>query len=147
MKLNWGTAIAIFYTCFVIAMVTMVVRSTQNKMDLVQENYYEKDLAYESFRAKRQNASVLTEKADIKYSIAEQAVEIALPKGMSAAKGKLNFFRPSNKQLDTSFELEVNEKGQMLIPVNQKIKPGLWRIQLDWEYEGQAYFQETSIVI
>ncbi len=147
MKINWGTAIAIFYTCFVIAMVTMVVRSTQNKMDLVQENYYEKDLTYESFRAKRQNAAVLTETVAIKYSIAEESIQINLPEGMSTAKGKLIFFRPSDKKLDTSFDLEVDEKGQMRIPVNQKIIPGLWRVQLDWEYEGQAYFQETSIVI
>jgi hypothetical protein len=147
MKLNWGTSIAIFYSCFVVAMVFMVFRSTQNKMDLVQENYYAKDLAYESFRQKRQNSDELKETVAIKYSIADKAIQVHFPEGMKTATGEIFLFRPSNKSMDTKIKLKVDESGQMSIPVEQKFKPGLWRVQLDWEANGQQYFKEESIVI
>ena len=56
MKFNWGTGIGLFYVVFVVIMVSMVMFSARNNIDLVQEDYYEKDLNYESFRLARENS-------------------------------------------------------------------------------------------
>ncbi len=147
MKINWGTAIAIFYTCFVLAMVLMVVKSSQNKMDLVQENYYQKDLDYENFRSKRQNAKQLSQAISIQYSLSENAIELSFPQEMQALKGTLTLFRPANKTLDQTFVLKLNQEAKMSIPVDQNIPAGLWRVQIDWESKGDHYFKEESISI
>lgn len=147
MKLHWGNYIAIFYTCFVIAMVFMVFKSSQNQMDLVQENYYQKDLDYESFRSKRQNSTELSEQVSVSYSVTNNAIELTFPEGMKTLSGKLVLFRPSDKQLDKTFILKLDQQSKMSIPIDGDIPPGLWKVQLDWEAEGNNYYKEESIFI
>lgn len=148
MKLNWGSGIAIFYVCFMAIMIFMVIKSKQNTVHLVQENYYQKDLDYEQFRAKRQNASALTESIQIQYNSSKQSVTIVFPEQMKTSTGKLTFFRPSNKYMDKIFKLELDKQGSMLIPINPKTIPsGKWNIQVDWESEGKLYYKETTVVI
>jgi nitrogen fixation protein FixH len=147
MKLNWGSGIAIFYTCFVIAMITMVVKSSQNKVHMVQENYYEKDLNYEAFRQKRQNGMTKEGSIDIKYSSANNEIFIAFPQRMSEASGDITLFRPSNHFLDQKIKLNLDQKGQMKIPIEKNMVSGLWKVQVDWDHEGKKFYKEESIVI
>lgn len=147
MKLNWGGGIAIFYTCFVIAMVSMVVKSTFHKPQMVQDNYYEKDLQYEAFRQKRENGNLMKESIKVAFIPKERMVEITFPKGMSSAKGNVTLFRPSNQSKDQILPLRLDENAEMQLPIAKNMSRGLWRVQLDWEVEGKAYFMEESIVI
>ena len=147
MKLNWGTAIAIFYTCFVIAMVSMVIKSTHHKPHMVQDNYYEKDLNYEAFRQKRENASQMQEQVLVDYLSAEQLIRLSFPKSTSEISGKIAFFRPSNSKLDKTFALELDQDAQMNIPVSPNMLKGLWKVQINWEQSGQHFYKESTVVL
>lgn len=147
MKINWGTGIAIFYVFFVIAMISMVINSSYHKVELVQENYYQKDLQYEAFRLKRQNATAMTVPISIKYEHKENAVRLAFPAAMADATGQVTFFRPSNKSLDQQVMIVLDDEGTMLIPVSESMKRGLWKMQLDWQSDGKQFFKEESIVL
>jgi hypothetical protein len=147
MKISWGTGIAIFYSCFVIAMVSMVVMSARNKSDLVQENYYQKDLNYEAFRVKRQNASRMSQPARINYIRADKQIRIQLPKEMAGSTGQVSMFRASDKSLDLNFDLSLNEEAIMNIPSTGKFLRGLWTIQVEWESEGKSYYAEEEIIL
>lgn len=146
MKLNWGSGIAIFYTLFVIVMILMVVKSTQNKVHLVQENYYEKDLNYEAFRKKRANGATIKDQISIKYLAKDRTLKIAFPKTMHELSGELALFRPSNKFMDKKFKLNLDENASMDIQLDRSLISGLWQVQLDWESEGVAYYVEESLV-
>ncbi|MBT8189385.1 MAG: FixH family protein [Bacteroidia bacterium] len=147
MKLNWGSGIAIFYTLFVIVMITMVVKSTQNKVHLVQENYYEKDLNYEEFRKKRENGQTVKDQIIIKYHKKDKILNISLPKTMNIATGELALFRPSNKFLDKKFKLKLDDNASMDIQLERSLTTGLWQVQLDWESGGKSYYVEESLVL
>ena len=147
MKINWGTGIAIFYTLFVILMVGMVINSTRNKVELVQENYYQKDLNYEEFRLKRQNAAAMVAPIKVDYQQKNKSVRLQFPSSMSNATGQVTFFRPSNKSLDQKVDIVLNKEGMMNIPVNKSMIRGLWKVQLDWESDGKHFFTEESIVL
>ncbi len=45
--MNWGVGIAIVYILFVLGMLTLVFKSRSQKIDLVTENYYQQELAYQ----------------------------------------------------------------------------------------------------
>ena len=147
MKLNWGSGIAIFYSCFVVVMVFMVIKSAQHQTHLVQENYYHKDLNYEDFRQKRQNAADIKEQIVIDYVAAQQLVQLRFPQEMMEASGEVALFRPSNKYLDQSYRLKLDSTAQMSIPVPPSTASGLWRVKIEWESGGKQYFIEQSIVI
>ena len=59
MKFNWGTGITLFYITFMFTMIFMVYQSTLVERNLVVENYYEKDLQYQSHLDKLKNSSTL----------------------------------------------------------------------------------------
>jgi nitrogen fixation protein FixH len=147
MKLNWGTGIAIFYSLFVLVMVFMVIKSAQNQSHLVQENYYRKDLNYESFRQKRENAQNMAEQVTIQYLSNQSQIRLQFPSDMATASGEIAMYRPSNKFLDKKLKLVLDKNGQMLIPVTKEMAKGLWKIQLDWENENRLYYCEENIVI
>ncbi len=147
MKINWGTGIAIFYSCFVAIMIFMVVKSSQNNVHLVQENYYQKDLGYEEFRSKRQNSTELSTPVTIKLNNDQNTMEFSFPKDMKEVKGKLLFFRPSNKYMDKTYDLKLDGNSKMILPLDATIPSGLWRIKIDWESQGKYFYKEESIVI
>jgi len=147
MKISWGTAIAIFYSFFVIAMVSMVIKSTHNKAQMVQENYYDKDLNYESFRQKRENATRMSEPVNIEFAASTKHVQIDFPNNMKTATGQVSLFRPSNASLDQTFPIQLTEEGSMQIPIPADMINGLWKVQVDWKSEGVAYYKESVITI
>lgn len=59
MKLSWGTGIAIFYSVFVIVLVFVVVKSTSIDNALVTDDYYKKDLEYQTQIDKQVNSQGL----------------------------------------------------------------------------------------
>lgn len=147
MKLNWGTSIAIFYICFMAVMITMVVKSAQNNVDLVQENYYEKDLNYEAFRTKRENGLQMSNQVKISYEIQDGNIRLVFPEEMNNVSGQVALFRPSNKKLDRQFDLKLESNGEMLIPVDNTFQAGLWKVYIDWESHKKLFFSQDTIVI
>lgn len=145
--MNWGKGIAIFYSCFVVVMIFMVVKSSQNNVHLVQENYYEKDLNYEAFRQKRQNASNLQKPVVIKYNPSVKNIEFTFPETMVEASGKIALFRPSNKHLDQSYDILLDEDARMHIGIKDNIQKGLWYVKIDWKHQGKKYYSEESIIL
>ena len=144
MKLNWGWRIAIFYSFFVITMIGMVVYSTQNKVQLVQDKYYDKDLEYEAFRQKRQNAEQLSQQLQINYIASLEQLELTFPKEMNVEEGTLTLFRPSNSFQDQKIRLKPDQHNQMRIPLHNLSK-GHWKVQLDFKSAGKAYYKEQRL--
>ena len=130
-----------------IAMISMVVKSCDNPSHLVQENYYDKDLQYESFRQKRVNASNLNPGITIKYQKVNDAIEVLFPEGMEKVTGTASLFRASNKDEDKSFEIQLDSDRRMSIPFDNSALKGLWKVKVDWENQGRAYYHEEDINI
>ena len=143
MKFHWGTGIALFYTAFVIAMVSMAVRSTQIDIELVQDNYYQHDLDYETFRQKRQNGQLNQNQLRVDQLPESQQLRLQFAPPESL-RGEVLLYRPSDHRQDLSYPIRIDDRGQMLIPT-ARIQSGYWRVRVDWESRGVAYFQENEL--
>ena len=146
MKINWGTGIAIFYALFVVIMIYMVVSASQNSVDPVQKNYYDKDLNYEAFRKSRENTILLDKEIDIKYQKSTENIEIHFPKEMTDISGQVTLYRPSNKFQDKHFKIFTNEHNAMVISTKE-LSSGLWRVLIDWNSGANSYFKEQRITL
>lgn len=147
MKFNWGTGIAIFYSLFVIAMVSMVFKSCNNKSDLVEEEYYQKDLGYEEFRIKRANADKLKSEITANYISTANSLMIIFPRSLDKPKGEIKLYRPSNKFLDKTYIIRLDSTNTMNIPMIPNFSKGLWKVQLDWKSNGTPYYKEIELNI
>lgn len=146
MKLNWGWGIGIFYSSFVVAMLYMVMFSTQNKVHLVQEKYYNKDLDYESFRQKRANGISLKDQFKVYFKNDRSSLIVEIADSIQIQEGEVHLFRPSSKFEDQRFKLRKAEGNNIQIPL-EKIKNGLWKVKVEFTNKmGTAYYKEISFV-
>ena len=112
--MNWGVGIAIVYILFVVGMLTLVFKSRSQKIDLVTENYYQQELAYqEEIDAKQRvedsGCMPVIHKISNQYQI-----EIPGSKG-SAIQGDLLAYCPSNKKGDRLISLPKTDDGGWLL--------------------------------
>jgi hypothetical protein len=144
-KFNWGTGIAIFYVSFVIAILAFVFWTTGNRRDLVTEDYYAEELAYQSTIDNRERANNLEGYVSIKAL--EGIISIELPLGMNdkSVKGELYLFRQDDKRKDTKFQFEGSRLDFSFN--SEKIVTGRWKAKLSWAAEGKDYYFEDNIWI
>ncbi len=146
MKINWGTGIVLAFIGFIGFILFFVVRmSTDSRAnhDLVTEDYYREELAYQQEINAQNNANkditrlLLNKKA--------KGLEIVFPKKLDPKKiqGTVSLYRPSNKQLD--FDLPISLSNNHLLIPDNRLLDGRWDIKVSWEYNDTEYLHKEKI--
>ncbi|WP_406683065.1 FixH family protein [Seonamhaeicola sp. MEBiC1930] len=146
MKLNWGTGIVIAFIGFISFIMYFIVTMNVNDKydhDLVTEDYYAEELAYQKDIDKLKNAKKLSE--NITYKKKGNGLIILFPSNIDYKKitGKMFLYRPSNKQLD--FESDISLSNPHLLIPDSRLVDGRWNIKIDWQYNGISYLYKKSI--
>ena len=102
MKISWGFRILILYSLFVTGILFMVFMAMHQKVDLVSEKYYEKELDYSNKYTRMQNSLNLQNNIIINYDGVKDTMEIIFPKEFDEEKisGEITFYKPDNQSLD-----------------------------------------------
>ncbi|MDY8134934.1 FixH family protein [Aquimarina sp. 2201CG5-10] len=145
MKLNWGTSIVITFIAFISFIMYFVVKMNTDKKyehDLVTEDYYKQELAFQNKINAEKNAKALA--TDISFIKTEEGLLVSFPEDKESVKisGTIHLYRPSNKQLDFKTPI-ILKKSQILIS-NQKLIEGRWKIIIDWKYNNTPYLFKKS---
>ena len=144
-KISWGTGIVIGIVIFIVLSVTMTIIFTIQDVSLVSDNYYEKSLVYQDEIDKQSRTKSLNE--EVKINISGEMISISFPSNYATKSmtGEIYFYRPSDPKLDFKLPLQLVE-GNQAIPVNS-IERGFWRMKLNWEMDGNEYYNEKAIII
>jgi len=146
-KLNWGTGIVIAFVAFISFILFFVIRmSTDSRADhdLVTQEYYLQELAYQQEINAEKNARALGE--DLQIERSSDGLRITLPKALqnSNSEGTMSLYRPSNKHLDFDLPIRLS-KTHLLIP-DKRLLDGRWDIKIRVEHEGVDYLFKERIV-
>ncbi len=146
MKFNWGTGIVLAFVGFISFIMYFVISMNFNKKynhDLVTDDYYKVELAYQQDIDKQKNAKTLKE--NISYTKTSEGLHIVFPKNLDVKKitGKVFLYRPSNKQLD--FETPISLSENYLLVPDKSLLDGRWNLTVDWQYNGTPYIYKASI--
>jgi hypothetical protein len=146
MKFNWGIGIAMLYTGFVIGILTLVVMSSRQKVDLVAENYYEEELIFQRKIDKIERTKALTE--PLLWGVNQEGVQLQFPENMNGRKitGKVKFYCPSDNRKDKEFAINPAADLSQLIPATQ-LASGRYKLQVEWQADSTTYWNEGAIVI
>ena len=146
LKLNWGTRIAVLYIGFVLLIVLMMTLSMRQKVELVSNDYYDKELVFQNKIDEMNNANALLEK--ITHSITDNSFLIQYPSQFKGHKveGTVLFFRPSDASKDFTKVIQMGENMQQNIELNSFSK-GMYKMQISWKVNDTPYFSEETIVI
>ena len=143
MKFNWGTGITIFIVLFVVSMSAMVFKASQQNVDLVTEDYYEKELAFQDLKNKE--ALVLSHfKEQISYKIENDKLQLIFPSKVEGEiKGNIVFFKPSDASLDQS--VDFTSESKVLVYPLALFLTGMYKLRIEWQNAGNAYYSELTV--
>ncbi len=148
MKINWGTSIVIAIAAFMAFILFFVIKMSTNSEydhDLVVDDYYKNELAFQSEINKEKNLQLLSE--SIKVDITEKGIFVVFPKELPSDKieGKMFLYRPSNKKLDLEIPLLVS--SNILFLPKKDLVDGRWNIAIDFTCDGIAYLYKQDVLL
>ena len=145
--MNWGKKIALVYLSFVAFMGFMVWKCLQQKdINLVSEDYYQKEIAYQTNIDQMNNTNQLSKELKFDYKFDNQTVMLDFPKESIGSTGEINFYRPSDAKMDFAVKLDIANAESQSIPVSN-LDRGLWVVKVSWNKDGKGYYKEEKMVL
>lgn len=129
------------YGTFVAFMLGMVALAVSQDFDLVADDYYEQEIAYQDRIDQLTNASA--EGIEVTYASDGERYLFTFPS--QATQVKVCFFRPSDDALDhcaSNFAV-----AQPITVARAKLAAGRYLLKLEWTGNGKKYFQEDNIIV
>ncbi|WP_269227631.1 FixH family protein [Flavobacterium eburneipallidum] len=148
MKINWGTGIVIAFAVFITFILYFVFSVQSNAKydnELVYEEYYKQDAKFGDEMKRIQNVQDLAQKPVIKNNSEGITIvfpDLFIPKNI---KGKLAFYRPSNKKFD--FEVPILLSDATFTVSKKKLLSGRWNINMEWQYNDKQYLTREIIYV
>ncbi len=146
MKINWGTAIVLVFIGFISFILYFVVKMNTNKNyehDLVTEDYYKQELAFQNEINAEKNSKALLKDIIVKKTAKGLVISFPEDKNYSDISGTISLYRPSNKKLD--FEIPISLSASEFIIEDKNLLEGRWNITIDWKYENISYLFKKSL--
>ncbi|MCB0508135.1 MAG: FixH family protein [Chitinophagales bacterium] len=144
--MNWGHKLLIGFLAFVFMIIGMVYVAMQQNIEMQDDNYYSKELAYQTVIDGKNNLKAMHD--EVQINVNDTFVEISIPEAAatSVENGKIRFLRPSDATKDVLLPLELDEQNTQKIPIQKFIK-GTYSLQLSWTSKNLPYYFERSVYI
>lgn len=148
MKFTFTAGIIAFFSIWAIVLFILIYKSTQENIDLVAKDYYNREIAFQGQIDKEKNAAALSQPLQVSFNPSGNAVEFVFPQEFRSKPitGSIHFFRPDNASIDFEVKLEGDTLLTYYFPAEQ-MKKGLWRAKVDWKCDDTAYFSEKSFEV
>jgi hypothetical protein len=145
MKMNWGTGIAIVITLFVIAVGTFAWFAGTQKVNLVEKDYYPKELTYGEKMQRIANSEALEENIQITFDPEYIFVRFPTFTHKDKPEGTIQLYRPSDYREDKFFPIQINDSGYQYLP-KENLLMGKYTLKIEWEFESIEYYFEQSFL-
>jgi hypothetical protein len=144
LKINWGTGIVIALLIMMSAMLYLVSIAVRQDFDLVEKDYYQKSVNYQSQIDKINNVSKL--EVPVKLILSEKAIQLDFPKLFQneLLEGTIHLYSPVSEQNDLTLPIKLNATLSQSISV-KNLPGGRYKVKLDWTSNDKPFYQELEI--
>ena len=118
MKFNWGYKILFVYLSFAGGILYLVYRTSLENRDLVSDNYYEEELAYQKIIDQSAKTAKLSAAVEVVIDQLNNTIQITLPPEFSNSNtiGKWDLYFAANRKMDIEGTINTNN-GYQQIPL------------------------------
>lgn len=136
------------FIIFMTLMVSFAIVASNHPINLVIDDYYKAEVAFQGQIDKMKNLDSLGEKPQVEFVADAGSVMIQMPEKLSdePITGQLKFYRPDGSVKDIQMTLLPNATGRQLVSAEQ-LERGRWKVQLDWTAGGRDYYYEEGVDI
>lgn len=141
--MNWGNKIAILYIGFMLMIGTLVYKSTQQNTDLVSNDYYNKEIAYQKIIDAHNNTYQLKSACTLLHL--NQKVQITFPEEFQnqLITGHVELYNAANAKNDTSFNFT---SSQAMFEFDLKgIHKGNYTAKINYDCNRKNYYTEQTL--
>lgn len=146
-KFTWGHGIVLAMLSFMgfILFMIFVYSSGKQKSELITEDYYEQELAFQDVIDAKNNADALTEKP--LYEQNKFQIAITFPKEYTNDNTTFNIhlYRPEDGNLDVESKMTLDYHNRIVIPA-KVMKKGDYMLKLKWTKDNKNYQIDYDIV-
>ncbi len=144
--MNWGHKITIVIILFIVTMLGMVFISFKQTNDMLDSNYYEKELKYQTIidASKRLNTIQSTTLMNQNETFLTIQIPSSLTNGFQS--GTAEFLKLDNEKQDKKVELKPDTSGMIQVSKTPFSK-GNYKVRIDFESGGTQYYREESVII
>ncbi|MGQ7870872.1 FixH family protein [Sunxiuqinia sp. sy24] len=144
LKINWGTGIVIALLIMISGMLYLVSIAVRQDYYLVEKDYYQKSVNYQTQIDKIQNVNQLPERVKLVQST--HAIQINFPQLFQdeLLEGTIHLYSPMSEKNDLSLPIQLDAKLSQSVSV-KNLPKGRYIVKLDWTANEKPYFQELEI--
>lgn len=140
--MNWGMKIVVGLGTFMLLIASAGIYMVSKDTDtLVDDDYYEKGLAYDDVYKRKQNT--LDDGARPRLQLEGDTLSILFIGDIN--KGELSFKRPSDGKLDLKIPF-YTASNVFRLPLSTFLK-GNWTLELNWESKERSYTDSQSLFL
>lgn len=147
-KSRWGVGIFMFYGLFVAAVLALVLFASLQEIQLVEQDYYEKELVFQQQIDRVKRTLELPSAVTFDYDRANRVIAISYPPEVEPSRlaGRISLMRPSNADLDRTVKVLPDSTGRQVIDASA-LERGMWRLKASWKIDDVEYYNEDMIVV
>lgn len=144
--MNWGHKITIVIISFILIMSGMVYVAMKQTNEMVDKNYYDKELHYQAKIDAAQELNAISKEPVFQHI--PQGIRIQIPESLiqGFSKGHLELLNNSNKQNDVITNFTPDAQGQFTID-NSRLATGSYIGRIEWDNAGKHYYREQVVII
>ncbi|HNA94125.1 MAG TPA: FixH family protein [Saprospiraceae bacterium] len=144
--MSWGYRIMIVYIVFIAMILGMVFVASKQTNEMQDENYYSKELVYQSVIDGKNNLNALADSVTLSNQPGSVKIKLPLAASANITEGSVYFLCPSDEKKDLKDKLNVDANGEQSIS-RDKLKDGFYTIQISWKSNGKAYYSEQKFKV
>ena len=142
--MSWGNAIILIFILFAGFIGTMVYLMHLERIDLVRDDYYQDEIAYQRQINRVANSRHIDAMTFIQYLPTSNEIRLTLPDSLQ--RDTFLLYRPADRRQDVRLGLTTTSPTISTIPMQGK-PGGLWRAQLSWSDSQRDYYTDCELTL
>ena len=124
----------------------MTYRCITTPVELVANEYYQDELAYQNVIDGAKNANALSRKVNIHQVAGKIMVEFPPEMMSSHLTGTILFYNAANLSRDRNVKLNVLSGGKITLE-SSLLGPGQFTVKITWNANNKDYYSEQNIMV
>ncbi len=144
--MNWGHKIGIVIALFLAGMLGMVYYASIQTNDMVDDNYYQKELDYQQIIDAQNNLAAVSTNNIISQTMFDVVITLPLGTFEQLVKGHVELLRNDNKNGDVQLDIKPDGYNRRTIPKSTLTK-GSYKARIRWTNGDKEFYKEETVII
>jgi len=144
--MGWGTRIVIAYVAGICFLLYFVIRSMMITTEMTEDNYYAKELAFNTHIEGVENAKKLATPITIIDTAGTIRITIDSITAASLENGEVHFYNAASERADRKVPLKASSSGKYFFDKTLFVK-GKYIIRVNFDFDKKPFYTEQTIFI